>query len=97
MLVLLRLLFGVLLRIFRSRRHLLLENLALRQQLAVLKAKADCGREVVLGHGPETLVGLEAFAVGGDTGNGRSLAQGRVSSLLAMDFQKKRVVRQEED
>ena len=39
MLVLLRLLFGVLLRIFRSRRHLLLENLALRQQLTVLKAK----------------------------------------------------------
>src|ERR1700675_4154290 len=29
--------FGVLIRIFRSRRNLLLENLALRQQLTVLK------------------------------------------------------------
>ena len=31
--------FGVLIRIFRSRRNLLLENLALRQQLTVLKRK----------------------------------------------------------
>src|SRR6266853_131562 len=31
--------FGVLIRIFRSRRSLLLENLALRQQLTVLKRK----------------------------------------------------------
>ena len=39
MLGFLRLLFGALFRFFRSRSHLLLENLALRQQLAVLKAK----------------------------------------------------------
>ena len=31
--------FGVLVRVFRSRRSLLLENLALRQQLTVLKRK----------------------------------------------------------
>src|ERR1700680_1622917 len=31
--------FGVVIRIFRSRRNLLLENLALRQQLTVLKRK----------------------------------------------------------
>ena len=31
--------FGVLIRIFRSRRNLLLENLTLRQQLTVLKRK----------------------------------------------------------
>jgi putative transposase len=31
--------FGALARVFRSRRHLLLENLALRQQLAVLKRR----------------------------------------------------------
>jgi putative transposase len=31
--------FGVLIRLFRSRRHLILENLALRQQLAVLKRR----------------------------------------------------------
>ena len=39
MLSFLRLLFGVLFRCFRSRRQLLLENLALRQQVTVLKTK----------------------------------------------------------
>ena len=34
-----RLLVGAILRLFRTRRNLLLENLALRQQLAVLKRK----------------------------------------------------------
>ena len=34
-----RLLVGAILRLFRTRRSLLLENLALRQQLAVLKRK----------------------------------------------------------
>jgi hypothetical protein len=36
MIHLLKLIFGVLVRSFRPRRDLLLENLALRQQLAVL-------------------------------------------------------------
>lgn len=36
MLRLLKLIFGVFVRSFRARRDLLLENLALRQQLAVL-------------------------------------------------------------
>ena len=36
---LLRLFLGTLLRLCRSQRHLVMENLALRQQLAVLKAK----------------------------------------------------------
>jgi hypothetical protein len=36
---LLQLLFGSLIRLFYSRHELLLENLALRQQLAVLKAR----------------------------------------------------------
>jgi len=35
----LRLVFGYLVRIARSRHYLLLENLALRQQLGVLKQK----------------------------------------------------------
>src|SRR5260370_32949048 len=39
MFALLRLWRGVILRLFRNRRSLLLENLALRQQLAVLKRK----------------------------------------------------------
>src|SRR5450759_2663400 len=34
--------FGTLIRFFRSRRSLLLENLALRQQLAVLKRRHPC-------------------------------------------------------
>jgi hypothetical protein len=36
---LLFLLFGALAGVFRSRRHLVLENLALRQQLTVLKRR----------------------------------------------------------
>ena len=36
---LLRLCFGLLVRLFRSRESLLVENLALRQQLAVFKRK----------------------------------------------------------
>src|SRR6202795_4246322 len=39
MLDIIRLLVGAILRLFRTRRNLLLENLALRQQLAVLKRK----------------------------------------------------------
>jgi putative transposase len=39
MLSLLRLLLGAVLRLFYSRKYLVLENLALRQQLALLKAK----------------------------------------------------------
>ena len=39
MLSILRLSFGALLRSFRSRRSLLIENLVLRQQLAIVKAK----------------------------------------------------------
>src|ERR1700694_53715 len=39
MLDLYRLWFGAVFRIFRTRRSLMLENLALRQQLAVLKRK----------------------------------------------------------
>jgi len=39
MLDLYRLWFGAVFRIFRTRRRLMLENLALRQQLAVLKRK----------------------------------------------------------
>ena len=35
------LLFGAILRLFRARRSLLLENLALRQQLAALKAQTS--------------------------------------------------------
>jgi putative transposase len=41
MLCLLRLLFALLVRSVRSRRHLLLENLALRQQLAVLERRCS--------------------------------------------------------
>jgi putative transposase len=41
------LLVGAMFRLFRSRRHLLLENLALRQQLATLKRKRPRPRLVV--------------------------------------------------
>jgi hypothetical protein len=41
MISLLQLLLGPFLRLFRSRRHLMMENLVLRQQLAVLKARRN--------------------------------------------------------
>jgi len=50
---------------FRSSRDLLLENLALRQQLAILKAAASAAavwffREIVLGDPAAALVWMEA-------------------------------------
>src|SRR3974390_3261996 len=42
------LVFGTILRLFRARRNLLLENLALRQQLAVLKRKHQRPRLEIL-------------------------------------------------
>jgi hypothetical protein len=48
MLRLLRLLFVLIERSFRSRRDLLLENLALRQQLGALKRQRPHARFVVL-------------------------------------------------
>jgi len=57
---LLRLWFGVVLRIFHMRRCLMLENLALRQQLAVLKRgilnRDSAIRQAVLGVGAPILV-----------------------------------------
>jgi hypothetical protein len=70
MLRLLKLLFVLLVRSVRSRRNLILENLALWQQLAVLKTQASptkaCrSRQIVLGDLAADLAGLEAgFAVG---------------------------------
>jgi len=58
--VLVRLFFGTLFRLSYSRRDLLLENLALRQQLAVFKlkkpaAEIDHVRQVLLAPGATAL------------------------------------------
>ena len=71
--------FGVLIRIFRSRRNLLLENLALRQQLTVLKRKHPKPKLRMLDIlfwvvTRRFLVGVETVSHRRDSGNRGSLA-----------------------
>jgi hypothetical protein len=87
MLDLYRLWFGALFRIFRTRRNLMLENLSLRQQLAVFQRKHPRLRR-----GPfDKLFWVLArrfwsrwkeMLVLVLSGNGCSVAQGRIQSLL---------------
>jgi hypothetical protein len=88
---LLFLLFGALAGVFRSPRHLLLENLALRQQLTVLKRRR-----------PRPILGLfdKFFWVVArriwsgwkqkphyrHPGNGGSVASGRIPRVLEADL-----------
>jgi hypothetical protein len=83
MLRLLRLLFVSLVRSFCSRRDLLLENLSLRQQLAVLKAEASTievqGSGQALLDSPEPpLARLGAGPDSRAARDGRSLAPRRI-------------------
>src|ERR1700730_5607694 len=94
MLDLYRLWFGARLRLFRTRRSLMLENLALRQQLAVLKRKhprprlAQTGstRQALLGH-CALLVSMERHAPSRPAGDGRSVAPSWIQTLLGHALQ----------
>ena len=67
---------GTLVRLLRARRSLLLENLALRQQLAVLKRRR-----------PPILVRMATIPHCGQARNRGALAQGRIPFVLEADLQ----------
>ena len=85
----LRLLIGWVINAFRSRQDLMLENLALRQQLLALHAQRPGRRlsdlaEVVLGDLAAALVGMEDSPGSCHTANGSAVASSGFSSLLEM-------------
>src|SRR5215469_1091864 len=81
---------GAIFRLFRSRQDLLLENLALRQQLSVLKRRNRRPKLATLDKlfwpGPPLLVWLEKIAAYSHSENGGPLASCRISTLLALDL-----------
>src|SRR5262249_29997067 len=83
--------FGVIGRLLRRRQSLLLENLAFRQQVAVLKRKNSRSklrrRSVLLDRSQSILVGVEEFPAVGETRNRRGVASSSISHLLATEIQ----------
>ena len=97
---LLQLCFGLLVRLFHSRASLLIENLALRQQLAVFKCKhsqlqTGSHGQVVLGGAPALLVFVEKSPDCGHAGYCGPVGPCRFSALLAASFQSAKAAWQE--
>src|SRR4029077_15677508 len=93
--------FGLLARCFRSYRTLLLENLALRQQLTVLEtqpsqAQAQPPGPTVLGLRSAILVRLEKFSHHRHPGDRGPLATCWLPQVLESDLQGERASRKEE-
>jgi hypothetical protein len=87
-----RLWLGAVLRLFRTRRSLVLENLALRQQLAIFKtpataAKAGSRRQTLLGRSSLVLGPMEKGTRYRPTGHRRTLASIRVQTVLGHALQ----------
>ena len=83
----LRLFFGLVARSVRSRRNLLLENVALRQQLAILKERHPQPRFRVSGQAlldvPEPILARMETGLGTRPArDGHSVASGRVQAVL---------------
>jgi len=83
---------GLLSRSMQSHRSLLLENLALRQQLAVLKRKHPrppdwSSWQILLGIRPSFLGCLEAVSCARESWDCRPLASCRFSLVLEFDLQ----------
>src|SRR6266403_363197 len=92
MLNIMRLCLGTIARLFCARRSFLLENLALRQQLAVFKRRHPRTRltfleKLFLGRRPPNLLRLEAVSHRRASRHGRAMAPIRVCALLALNFQ----------
>ena len=84
--------FGMLVRLFRGRQSLLLENLALRQQLgraetSTSSPESQVFRSALLGGCSAGLVGLETVPHHRHAGNRRPLAPEWFSYVLAVNFQ----------
>ena len=89
MIVLLRYLLGWVISAFRSRKGLVLENLALRQQLAsparqTTSPSIDCPAQAVLGRIENVLVRVDEASRPGHSENRGELASGWVSFVLGM-------------
>ena len=92
--------FGLLTRCLQSHRSLLLENLVLRQQLAVLKRKHPRPRmgavdRIFSGIRPPFLGCVEAVSGAGQSGDGRWLASRWFSPVLELDLEGEKTARQE--
>src|SRR5215831_20446609 len=89
MIPLLRHFVGWLVGAFRSRADLMLENLALRQQLLALHAKRPRRRlgsvdKVFWGRSPQAVVWVEETAAAGHPRNGDALASRRLPVVLVL-------------
>jgi hypothetical protein len=94
-----RLWFGLLARCFRSHHTLVWENLALRQQLTVLKrkhrrTKVSRPGQTLLGARAPVLVRLEEFSHHRHSRNCGALASCRISALLELDLEGEKTGRQ---
>jgi len=84
--------FGSLLCVFRDRRSLMLENLALRQQLVVLKRKHPRPKlapldKLFLGAGATLLVSMQGGALDRPARNRGSVAPGPIQTVLGHALQ----------
>lgn len=91
----LRVLLGTVLRVFRSRRALFLENLALRQQLVALRRRRPRPRRTVIlpDFGAQVLVWMETGSHGGHSGNRGPVAPGWIPLVLEPNFESSKACR----
>jgi len=100
MIVLLRHFVGWRIGAFQSREDLILENLALRQQLLTVPAKRPRRRlgsidRGVLGLATKAGVGVEETTYAGHPRNGGALASPRLPGVLGLAFAKSLLGREE--
>src|SRR5580692_7272012 len=92
-----RLWCGAIVRTFRNRRGLMLENLALRQQLAVLnvniRGRTGSARQTLLGRGTPILVPMERNTRSRFARNGGPLAPGWIQKVLGDAVQRAKTSR----
>jgi hypothetical protein len=100
MILRLRHFLGWIVSAFGSHQDLILENLALRQQLLALQAQetsptTECLAKAVLGHVAKPLVRVGEASRLGHTPNGCRLASSRLPTVLEVAFTKGKVGRTE--
>src|ERR1700757_5534369 len=93
---------GTLVRLLRTRRSLLLENLMLRSttrrhEASAPAAKTRFARQALLGRRPAILVRMATIPDCGHARNRGALAQGRIPFVLEADFQSQEADRETTD